>query len=305
MPWRTVLAVRQFFAHILKELIMSLSDSIAVLEHDDSLNDKDNEFSGYILNCIPSPETEEDWTIADGDDGELVDLTQTLPSSMDLRASWWSIRNQGQTGACVGFATADSVLRWHYVQRGLIGKQDFPSPRFIWMANKETDGITNYPTSFLERSGSSTRDAMSVAKKYGCVLEQSLPMSRGYPLSRASLTAFYSDAARRRIHGYRNLFRGTADRLGTLKRWLAQRGPVLTRLNVDESWRKATSANGKLSVYNPYPGAGGHAVSLVGYTKDYFIVRNSWGTSWGDNGFAYASYEYTKAAFTEAYGAII
>ncbi len=46
----------------------------------------------------------------------------------------------------------------------------------------------------------------------------------------------------------------------------------------------------------------GHAVSLVGYSKNYFIVRNSWGTKWGDNGFAYAGNEYTKNAFTEAYG---
>lgn len=27
-----------------------------------------------------------------------------------------------------------------------------------------------------------------------------------------------------------------------------------------------------------------HAVILVGYTKDYWIIRNSWGTGWGENG---------------------
>jgi C1A family cysteine protease len=34
-------------------------------------------------------------------------------------------------------------------------------------------------------------------------------------------------------------------------------------------------------------------------------VRNSWGTNWGDGGFAYASYEYAKTAFTESYGIFI
>ena len=28
-----------------------------------------------------------------------------------------------------------------------------------------------------------------------------------------------------------------------------------------------------------------HAVTLVGYTSSYWIVRNSWGTDWGEKGF--------------------
>ena len=43
-------------------------------------------------------------------------------------------------------------------------------------------------------------------------------------------------------------------------------------------------------------------MALVGYDQNQFIVRNSWGTSWGNKGFAYASNAYAAAAFTEAYG---
>mmetsp|Transcript_45241 Transcript_45241/g.72856 ORF Transcript_45241/g.72856 Transcript_45241/m.72856 type:complete len:276 (-) Transcript_45241:167-994(-) len=37
-----------------------------------------------------------------------------------------------------------------------------------------------------------------------------------------------------------------------------------------------------------------HAMLLVGYNerKQVFIVRNSWGSSWGDNGYAYVPYDY-------------
>lgn len=59
---------------------------------------------------------------------------------------------------------------------------------------------------------------------------------------------------------------------------------------------------GKLENYDQESARGGHAVALVGYTSEYFIVRNSWGTAWGDNGYGYASKMYAEAAFTEAYG---
>ena len=39
---------------------------------------------------------------------------------------------------------------------------------------------------------------------------------------------------------------------------------------------------------------GGHAVLAVGYddASQCFIVRNSWGSSWGDNGYFYMPYAY-------------
>lgn len=39
---------------------------------------------------------------------------------------------------------------------------------------------------------------------------------------------------------------------------------------------------------------GGHAVCAVGYddTKKYFIIRNSWGDTWGDKGYFYMPYAY-------------
>jgi C1A family cysteine protease len=37
---------------------------------------------------------------------------------------------------------------------------------------------------------------------------------------------------------------------------------------------------------------GGHAVLVVGYEQKEYIIRNSWGEDWGDNGYFYLPQEY-------------
>ncbi len=253
----------------------------------------------FVLNCVASTGTEMDWTLEDAVSAGVVRLRKRIPSSKDLRAPWWKVRDQRKTGACVGFATADGVLRWHYVTRSMIKDSELPSPRFIWMANKETDEITAYPTTFLEKAGTQTKLALRVARNYGCVLEPDLPMIGG--LSMLSAAAFYTKAAGLRISSYHNLGADPA----RWRLWIASQGPVLTRLNVDTTWDQASQTNGWLETYYPQTTRGGHAVCLVGYTANQFIVRNSWGVTWGDQGFAYASNAYAAAAFTEAYGCVL
>ena len=253
----------------------------------------------FVLNCVPSSDPQDDWTFEDAAGAGAVDAARSAPASRDLRAPWWKIEQQGSTGACVGFATAYGVLRWHYVKKRLMDKRDRPSARFIWMANKETDQIRSYPTTFLETSGTQTKLALKVARKFGCVPDKLLPMTGA--LSSMSQASFYTIAARYRIAGYHNLGRD----LDNWRQWLAFNGPILTRLGVDRTFDRATQTNGELEKYKSRTVRGGHAVCLVGYTRDYFIVRNSWGTQWGHKGFAYASNDYAADAFNEAYGAVM
>ncbi|UCC97678.1 MAG: C1 family peptidase [Phycisphaerales bacterium] len=252
-----------------------------------------------ILNCVPSLKQEEDWTIETAREAKLLPARLLRPARRDLRASWWKIRNQRQTGACVGFGSADGVLRWHYVQANLIARAQETSPRFIWMANKETDDVTAYPTTFIETAGTQTKWALRIARRYGCVLERDLSMRNG--LYTGSTLSFYTMAAKLRIKAYFNLGRN----LEIWRYWIGLQGPILTRLNCDRSWMNATRTRCHLKTYPTGPLYGGHAVALVGYTRDYFIVRNSWGTAWGDRGFVYAWDSYAQNAFTEAYGVVL
>ena len=255
-----------------------------------------------ILNVEPSRDTERDWRFEHAARAGLLATDRAaVPASKDLRERWWKIGDQGGSGSCVGWATADSLLRWHFVKAGRIKNTETMSKRFIWMASKETDPSTSLPTTFIESAGTTLKSALDVARKFGAVRDPVLPFASGKLYTGQSNT-FYAVATQLRIGSYFNLSLRRGHDLDDWRNWLALKGPILTRLDVDRTWDEAKANAGKMDVYRPETMRGGHAVALVGYTPDRFIVRNSWGTGWADKGFAYASLAYAQDAFTEAYG---
>ena len=252
-----------------------------------------------ICNLVPSKGTEKDWgfqdAVASGALGAVA-----APASVDLRAAWWAINDQEDTGSCVGWATADGVVRHHMVAAGKLAKTVQLSPRFVWMGSKETDQFTARPEAFIEEAGTSLKAAMDIARKYGTVVMSLLPFHIVTKMYTGSENAFYAAAAQRKIASYFNLHRN----LNQWKSWLAAHGPILAGLSVDDTWRNATATGGNIDLFMPTTVRGGHAVAIVGYTASgRFIARNSWGTGWGDNGFGYVSPGYIAAGFfDESYG---
>jgi hypothetical protein len=272
---------------------------------DNMLDDSNKDFdvSRFILNCLPSPNPEMDWGFGVALAIGLHFPGAAISPSKDLRDStWWPVGDQGSTGSCVGWGTADGVLRWHFVRAGKIAQTESLSVRYLWMAAKETEIFKSRPTSFIETDGTSLKGALDIARKFGVVTGSVLPFEnpQGTPelYAAGDESTFYALAAQRRISSYFNLGRNLAN----WRAWIANNGPILVRLDVDRTWDTASANHGILDVYDSDHTRGGHCVSLVGYTPDRFIVRNSWGVGWGDKGFAYASNAYTSAAFTEAYG---
>lgn len=253
-------------------------------------------YGDRVLNVVPSAHPDKDWSPVLAQEAGLL-AEATAPAAVDLRADWWPIGDQGFTGSCVGWAAADGVLRWHLVKAKRLEPDKPLSPRFIWMAAKESDEFRRRPTSFIDSAGTSLKAALDVARRWGAMRERDLPFEKGSMFAGTEGSA-YVRASANKIAAYFNLGYDLSD----WRRWLAARGPILTRLDVDETWDYATDTGGVLTSYKPETARGGHAVALVGYGSGRFIVRNSWGAGWGDGGFAYASNSYAAAAFTEAYG---
>jgi len=255
-----------------------------------------------ICNLLPSRDTQRDWRIEDAFAADAIPLSMAaaLPASVDLREDWWDIGNQERTGSCVGWASADGIARYHLVKAGKIAEPGLLSPRFVWMAAKETDEFVSRPQTFLEESGTSLKAAVDILRKYGAALESDLAFHIETNMHQGPENAFYASAANRRIASYFNLRKDP----GRWRQWLSTKGPIMAGLLVDETFDAAAQTQGRLDRFQPQTTRGGHAICIVGYTADKrFIIRNSWGKAWGDQGFAFASEDYiSDAFFAESYG---
>lgn len=253
-----------------------------------------------ICNVLPSKNTQNDWNFGDAASSGMLGAVAALPASKDLRAAWWKVGDQGSTGSCVGWGSADGLMRYQMVRSGRLGQTVLLSPRFTWMASKETDEFTARPATFIEGAGTSLKAALDICRKYGVVRDSVLPFHLQTKMYMGDENAFFAAAATRKCAAYVNMFRNFTQ----WRTWLANNCPVLVALNVDSSFDRAAQTSGLIDNFQPATTRGGHCVCLVGYRADgRFIIRNSWGTAWGDQGFAYASEAYINAAFfNESYG---
>ena len=128
------------------------------------------------------------------------------------------------------------------------------------------------------------------------------PAVRRRRCTRATPETFYALAAQMKISSYFNLSLNHGGSIDSWRRWLAtqradphapRRRPHVGRR------RRQRRQHGRLPAQDQARRPRGLDRRLH---ADRFIVRNSWGTGWGDKGFGYASLAYAQDAFTEAYG---
>jgi hypothetical protein len=259
--------------------------------------------SDRLLNVEPSAGRDKDWHARK--DGRLK--KKRPARARDLRAGrpWFKVQDQGQTGSCVGFALADAVMRWQLVDKRRLAPTQRLSARFIWMASKEIRGQRQKPeewrpSTFLEEAPTNAKDALDVVRRYGAVTAQMLPWDGR--LNRGPVERFFDRAREYRISAYHSLDDANpVERELQWRQWIDQHGPVLLTVEAD---RSLVAGDGPLERFRPRKEPFLHACALVGYDPDGFVIRNSWGTGWGDSGDIRATSDWLDRGVHESYGVV-
>jgi C1A family cysteine protease len=208
--------------------------------------------------------------------------------------------DQGVLGSCTSNATA--FLHFFSQVKNRIKEKSsrifFPSRLFMYYNQRVLENTVEID------SGSTLRCAMRSLRKNGLCRETIWPYDIKLFKTIPSVIAYREAKSQRSITYMRlNLEKDytSADKIKQMKNTILSGFPFAFGFYVYPSFESSyVSRTGIVSLPSQNETCiGGHAVAAVGFDdnfkesgKGYFIVKNSWGESWGDKGYFYMPYEY-------------
>ncbi|MDD2619514.1 MAG: C1 family peptidase [Syntrophomonadaceae bacterium] len=246
----------------------------------------------HSLHCIPSSFDPRDYQYTN-----LFGMeAQEQPGVIDYRATLPPVFDQGQRGTCVACASIWTVKAYQEIKQG-----DYPadglSAAFLYALCKQNDGAP-------DQEGTMPRTAMKILQKDGVCPEEIMPYSSISDLPVPQVPEVsgvaWGAADKYKIKTYARLCSsGDIKRnnlISSMRKALKDEGPFLLALLVCDNFNP--DVNNRL----PVPAGearGGHAVGIAGDLPDEgaLILRNSWGSGWGDNGYALLPYEWLDSKY--------
>lgn len=222
----------------------------------------------------------------------VVPINQVLPPSVDLRDSFPEIKSQGSQGACTAFSLV-SVIEY-FMTKNLRDNANL-SEAFVYYNARVIRNETEID------SGATFVEIIQSIRDKGVCLEELCPYNQNVCNERPSEEA-YDDAVKRKITEAKNVCINVND----VKSALAQGYPVIISARAFDSY--LSNRNGVLRIPTDKElenTENNHAMVICGYIdkEGFFVVRNSWGKNFGDNGYCYMPYEYFRKsnAINQAY----
>jgi C1A family cysteine protease len=208
---------------------------------------------------------------------------KVLPPLVDLRPLFPPVYDQGELGSCTANSLAGAYQFGQIKQKE---KSFIPSRLFIYYNERVLEN------SVSQDAGAMIRDGIKTLVTNGVCPETTWKYSISKFAKKPSATA-YKLALNNQVKQYLKV---TEQSLYDFKYCLSQGYPIAFGFTVYESMMTNTVANSGI-VPMPKNGEkilGGHAVLAVGYddSKKALIVRNSWGSEWGINGYFYLPYGF-------------
>jgi len=217
-------------------------------------------------------------------------MLTALPPKVDLRPGCPAIYDQGQLGSCTGNAIAGAV-QFERIRQRLVNaeKLDFvPSRLFVYYNERVIEG--DVP----QDNGAQIRDGIKSVATLGVCFEGG---THAWPydinqFSRRPADDCFAAALDNKILQYSRVVQSASQ----LRGCLASGYPFVFGFSVYEAFESdAVAKTGILDM--PASGeklVGGHAVLAVGYddAQRRFLVRNSWGATWGQGGYFWIPYAY-------------
>jgi hypothetical protein len=206
------------------------------------------------------------------------------PPRVDLRPYMTSIENQEQTNSCVANAVAGA---YEYLVKRHMGEEAYDVSRLFIYYNARAQG--DEP---IEDEGSMIADAIEGLRQHGACSEETWPFDAETVNEEPSEEA-YEEASQFPVEEVENV----PTDLDAWRRCLAEGNPIVFGISLFQSFdahRKKGVVPMPSKAESSRESHGGHAMLCVGYSdKDkVFIVRNSWGSDWGDEGYCYIPYSY-------------
>ena len=212
-----------------------------------------------------------------------------VPGRVDYTAEMTAVRDQGDEGTCVAFASVVGVKEYQDTKE--YRKSIELSPRYLYSLCKANDGIP-------DEDGTYPRVAMKMLLKHGVSPESYWPYQ---PHQKDTYKPGADEAAKTyTIKAYARL-----GSVPEMKRSLVVNGPFLAGVKVFASWfTNRVSKTGVIPLPKARDGLqGGHAICVMGYddAKKIFKFKNSWSQGWGGRGYGYIKYEYIQRYCSDAW----